>query len=72
MANEVFKPGDKCKASGIYDVIHDTEHSERHQVTVVYNDHFPPCNHCGEDVRFKLAYKAIHIHSHKHFKDDED
>jgi hypothetical protein len=64
----VYKPGDKVPASGIYDVLHDSEHTERHQVTVIYGKIFPPCNHCGNKVRYKLAYKAKHIESHDLFK----
>ena len=66
--NDVFKPGDKVQASGIYTVIHDTRHHDVHEVTCVYGKSFPPCNHCGHHVRFKLKYAAIHIDSHEHFK----
>ncbi len=65
---DIFKPGDKVETSGIYTVIHDTKHYEVHEVTCVYGKHFPPCNHCGHHVRFKLKYAAIHIDSHQHFK----
>jgi hypothetical protein len=37
-------------------------------VTCIYGEHFPPCNHCGHHVRFKLAIKALHISQHDHFK----
>jgi hypothetical protein len=65
---DTFKPGDEVQASGIYDVIHDPVHTARHQVTCVYGKKFPPCNHCGHHVRFRLAVAAIHITSHDHFK----
>lgn len=65
---EVFKPGEKVPHSGIYDVIHDTEHHDRHQVTCIYDEPFPPCNHCGHHVRFRLAIKALHLTHHEHFK----
>ena len=65
---DVFKPGDECKRSGIYRVIHDTTHGEEHEVTCVYGKQFPPCNHCGHHVRFVLERGAIHIDSHEHFK----
>jgi negative regulator of sigma E activity len=32
---ETFKPGEECKRSGIYRVIHDTRHTEEHEVTCV-------------------------------------
>jgi len=65
---DVFKPGDKCDASGIYTVIHDSQHRQTHEVTCVYGKHFPPCNHCGNHARFKLKYKALHIDNHESFK----
>jgi hypothetical protein len=30
-----FKPGDSCPKSGIYDVVHDGVHQDKHQVTMV-------------------------------------
>ena len=63
-----FKPGDKVPNSGIYNVIHDPFHAMNHQVTCVYGEHFPPCNHCGHHVRFKLAVKAIHVKQSEHFR----
>lgn len=65
---DVFKPGQKCEASGIYTVVHDVVHRETHEVTCVYGKQFPPCNNCGQHVRFKLKYKAVHIDSSDHFK----
>jgi hypothetical protein len=64
---DTFKPGQKVEASGIYDVIHDPAH-DKHQVTCVYGDSFPPCNHCGHHVRFRLAVAATHVNNHEHFK----
>ena len=63
-----FKPGDKVPHSGIYDVLHDTLHREKHQVTCVYNEPFPPCRGCGHGVRFRLAVKALHIVHDSDFK----
>jgi hypothetical protein len=62
-----FKPGEKVPHSGIYDVVHDPVHAQRHQVTCVYDDRFPPCNHCGDHVRFRLAVKAIHVTHNDNF-----
>ena len=64
---DVFKPGEKCEASGIYEVTHDPRHAQKHEVTVVYGKRFPPCRDC-EHPRFKLVHKAIHIDSHEYFK----
>lgn len=70
MANigDEFKPGDKVPHSGIYDVLHDRFHRERHQVTCVYDETFPPCRGCGRGVKFRLAVRAIHIKSDDDFK----
>jgi YjzC-like protein len=40
---DTFRPGEKVPNSGIYDVIHDGAHKDRHQVTCVKNDPFPSC-----------------------------
>ncbi len=63
-----FKPGDEVKRSGIYRVVHDTRHSEEHEVTCVFGKKFPPCNHCGHHIRFVLERGAIHIDHHEFFK----
>ncbi len=68
MAEEMFKPGDKVPRSGIYKVVHDKNHHEAHEVTVIYGSKFPPCNHCGEHPRFVLVRFAKHILQHEHFK----
>ena len=70
MANvgDIFKPGEKVPRSGIYKVLHDSQHAEEHEVTCVYGKPFPPCNHCGHKVRFKLVKAAQHIEQNDHFK----
>jgi hypothetical protein len=65
---DVFKPGQIVEASGIYTVTHDVYHRDVHEVTCVRGKPFPPCNHCGHHVRFKLKYAAHHIDTHEHFK----
>ena len=69
MANigDIFRPGQTCEASGIYVVVHDRNHHETHEVTCVYGKPFPPCNHCGSHVRFRLKYAAHHLSTHKQF-----
>jgi hypothetical protein len=67
MATE-YKPGDIVDNSGIYKVVHDRYHAGEHDVTCVHGKKFPPCNHCGHNVRFILKYAAIHIDSSEHFR----
>jgi hypothetical protein len=64
----IYKPGEKVPKSGIYDVVHDNQHAENHQVTCVMGEIFPPCNHCGDHPRFTLFRAAHHIHNHELFK----
>jgi hypothetical protein len=64
---DVFKPGDKVPASGIYRVLHDDNHVEPHDVTCIYSKIFPPCRDCSHP-RFALRVRAIHIGSHELFK----
>ena len=68
MADEEFKPGEKVARSGIYRVIHDKNHHESHEVTVISGRTFPPCNHCGHHPRFILVRAAWHIDNHEAFK----
>ena len=63
-----FKPGDKVPKSGIYKVTHDVEHAASHEVTCVFGEPFPPCNHCGKHPRFRLVRAAQHVETHDHFK----
>ena len=67
MAKE-YKPGDEVDRSGIYEVKHDPVHTQRHEVTCVHGEKFPPCNHCGEHPRFTLVRAAIHVKWHEEFK----
>ena len=65
---DIYKPGDKVPASGIYKVVHDPRHAEEHEVTAVMGEPFPPCNGCGQHPRFTLVRAAHHIKNHEHFK----
>jgi len=64
----IYKPGDKVPLSGIYKVTHDNVHHDVHEVTCVYGEPFPPCNHCGHHPRFQLVRSATHVRNHDHFK----
>jgi hypothetical protein len=64
---DVFKPGDKVPASGIYQVTHDPGHTQVHEVTCVVGEPFPPCRGCHHP-RFKLVRAAQHIRSHDNFR----
>jgi hypothetical protein len=63
MVTELHKPGQIVLTSGIYTVVHDPHHAERHEVTAVKGDHFPTCRGC-ESPRFVLARAAMHLSEH--------
>lgn len=67
-SSTTYKPGDTVERSGIYQVIHDRNHSATHEVTVVFGKKFPPCNHCGSSPRFVLVRAAQHIEHNDNFK----
>jgi hypothetical protein len=62
-----YKPGDVVPESGIYNVTHHPKHAERHQVTCVEEERFPPCKRC-DHPRFVLAKAAVHIKDQLSFK----
>jgi hypothetical protein len=64
---DIFKPGDEVQSSGVYRVVHDSTHSQEHEVTCVYGKKFPPCRGCRHP-RFVLVRAAHHIDTHEHFK----
>jgi hypothetical protein len=68
LSKDVFEPGDKVEASGVYKVVHDPRHRAEHEVTVVMGRTFPPCNHCGDHPRFVPIRLAHHIVNHEDFK----
>jgi hypothetical protein len=67
-----FKPGEKVKTSGIYDVFHDKidgeHHAQQHQVIVIAGTVFPRCKGCREWVKFRLAQQAEFIDKDPHFE----
>ena len=63
-----FRPGERCEASGIYLVTHDSNHVPPHEVTVVLGERFPPCRGCGEHPRFRAIKLALHASNDTHLK----
>lgn len=56
-------PGDICTQSGLYEVVH-LSHRAAHKVIVSANDVFPPCKHCGANVRFRLLMHSASRPAH--------
>jgi hypothetical protein len=65
---EALKAGDKVKKSGVYSVAHEGKHAAAHEVTCIAGITFPPCDECGDAVRFTLVKHAKHIVRHEHFR----
>lgn len=67
-----FKPGEKAKATGVYDVLHDKidgeHHAQQHQVMVIAGTVFPHCKGCHEWVRFRLSQEVEYIDKDPHFE----
>lgn len=62
-----FKPGGKVLCSGIYRVVHGTDHTAPHEVICIFDRTFPSCQHCDEP-RFTLREAAMHIEAHANFR----
>src|SRR5579864_3567346 len=62
----VFRAGVRILESGIYRV-HHRDHRPCHEVTLLRNEIFPPCQKCGESVYFELirTYPAL---DHRDFR----
>ena len=65
---EPNKAGDKIKKSGIYSVVHEGQHADTHEVTCIAGKMFPPCDECGDAVRFVLVRHARHIARQEYFR----
>jgi hypothetical protein len=63
---KLYKPTDVVRLTGIYEVLHDREHRESHEVVMHARDLFPACDTCDMRVRFRLVRTAPYIF------DDED
>jgi hypothetical protein len=49
-----YLSGQKVPASGIYEVRH-KKHRLPHEVTLLRDQRFPPCERCGTVVQFKVV-----------------
>ena len=67
----LFRPGDAILESGIYEVIHDNAHRTAHEVVLISRDHFPTCDTCLDQVRFKLVRTAPYIFQDADFEEPE-
>jgi hypothetical protein len=64
------RSGDVVRQSGIYEVIHDREHREAHEVVMISGESFPDCETCKEKVRFRLVRTAPYIFQDEDFEEE--
>jgi hypothetical protein len=57
---EVYRPGDKVPASGIYLVVH-SKHRIHHETIAIRGEEFPACRTCKSDVSFCLTREVPHV-----------
>jgi hypothetical protein len=64
------RSGDVVRQSGIYEVVHDREHREAHEVVMISGAHFPDCETCKEKVSFRLIRTAPYIFQDADFEEE--
>jgi hypothetical protein len=67
MSARSYWPGDAIPDSGVYRVVHTTNHAVAHDVIILAEGAFPPCRHCGTRVYFTLAKAGEDIARNLHF-----
>ncbi len=65
-----YRAGDSVRQSGIYEVIHDRDHRDAHEVVMISGQHFPDCDTCKEKVRFRLIRTAPYIFQDEDFEEN--
>ncbi len=65
-----YRSGEAVRQSGIYEVIHDREHRQAHEVVMISGDSFPDCDTCKEKVRFRLVRTAPYIFQDEDFEEE--
>lgn len=68
---DIFKQGEKVRASGIYEVLHHGHKLPDHEVTCVLGKRFPPCRTCKDKVEYKAVHLAFHAENDRHLKKPE-
>ena len=65
-----YRAGDSVRQSGIYEVVHDRDHRETHEVVMISGEHFPDCETCKDKVRFRLVRTAPYIYQDEDFEEE--
>ena len=65
-----YRAGETVRQSGIYEVLHDRNHREAHEVVMISGESFPDCETCKEKVRFRLVRTAPYIFQDEDFEEN--
>jgi hypothetical protein len=65
--NGVHKPGETAPLTGIYRVVHKTNHAGTFAFTVYAGKVFPPCEVCGDAIGYTLLRNAPAIETDEDF-----
>src|SRR5690242_15451135 len=65
-----YRSGEAVRQSGIYEVLHDRDHREAHEVVMISGERFPDCETCKEKVRFRLIRTAPYIFQDEDFGEE--
>ncbi len=65
-----YRAGETVRQSGIYEVIHDRNHREAHDVVMISGELFPDCETCKDKVRFRLIRTAPYIFQDEDFEEE--
>lgn len=60
-----YEPGDLVEQSGIYAICHSD--GAHHTVVLLRGSHFPDCDGCGAEVRYRLLRSAPYIFEDEDF-----
>ena len=69
---EIFLAGTTVRESGIYEVLHDSNHRTPHEVVMIAKDLFPVCDVCEGSVRYRVLRTAPYIFSDQDFEPPKD
>ena len=67
MSTNIFWPGERIPAAGVYTVVHTNNHAPSHDVTIASRGEFPQCNDCGDRVYFTLTKAGQSIAANSYF-----
>ncbi len=66
-----YRSGEVVRQSGIYEVVHEREHRETHEVVMISGETFPACDTCKDKVRFRLIRTAPYIFQDEDFEEEQ-